>query len=153
MELGLGSVAVSPRPYVDEPWLHAGQFWVTGRAAPWLHVSAISAFDDRAMAGGGAAKALYFRSDRFNGGFDVELGFGWGAFGLPFAIRAFGQNWLYSSPRLGNFGIDPAFALPVGANVHLGQGAFMRLEYQSDWVKFDPYGQRHHLGAAMAVQW
>jgi hypothetical protein len=28
-ELGLGAVAVSPRPYVDEQWLHSGQMWLT----------------------------------------------------------------------------------------------------------------------------
>jgi hypothetical protein len=41
-ELGLGTVAVSPRPYVDEAWAHAGQLWFTGRALPWLHLSAIA---------------------------------------------------------------------------------------------------------------
>src|SRR5688572_986628 len=49
MELGLGAAAVSPRPYVNEPWAHAGQMWLTGQAKSWLHLSGIAAFDPQAM--------------------------------------------------------------------------------------------------------
>ena len=152
-ELGLGATAVSPRPYVDERWLHAGQMWLTGRATPWLHLSGIAAFDAEAAAAGGGVRALFLRTNRFNLGVDTEIGYGWGAFGLPFATRLFEQHWLYCSPRLSNFGIEPAFALPIGLNVHLPGSGFLRFEYQSNWVAFSAYNQRHHLGAALAVQW
>jgi hypothetical protein len=115
MEVGLGAVTVSPRPYVDESWLYAGQFWFSARAAPWLNLSAIAAFDPEAIGVGGGATALAIRADRFAGGVEAELGYGWGAAGLPMAFRLFEQNWLYSTPRVTNFGIYPAFGVPVSS--------------------------------------
>jgi hypothetical protein len=152
-ELGLGAAAVSPRPYVDEAWSQAGQLWFTGKATNWLYLSAIAAFDAEAMGAGGGARALYVRADRFSAGVDAELGYGWGAAGLPFAVRFFEQDWLYCSPRLTNYGIKPMLGVPVGLSLHLQGGGFLRLEYQSSWVDFQPYNQRNHFAAALAVQW
>src|SRR6185503_7937969 len=153
MEMGLGAATVGPRPYVDERWLYAGQTWFTVRAAPWLHLSAISTFDPRAVALGGAATALAIRADRFVGGAEVELGYGWAAAGLPMALRLFEEHWLYTAPRVGNFGIDPAFGLPIGISLHLHGAAFARFEYQTSWVQLQAFNQRNHVAAALAVQW
>jgi hypothetical protein len=153
MELGLGAAAVSPRPYVNEPWAHAGQMWLTGQAKSWLHLSGIAAFDPRAMGLGGSARALVLRADRVRGGVDLEAGYGWGAASLPFALRLFDQHWFYASPRISNYGIEPLVGVPIGLNVHLQGGGFLRIEYQSSWARLQAFNQRHHLGAALAVQW
>jgi hypothetical protein len=152
-EIGLGGVVVSPRPYVEEPWTQAGQMWLTRQALPWLQLSAISAFDPRAMAFGLGARALWLRSSRLGAGCDVELGYGWGALGLPVAVRLFGQSWFYASPRVGNYGIEPIFGVPMGLSLNVQHGAFLRLEYQTSWVNLLSYQHRHHLGAALAVDW
>jgi hypothetical protein len=152
-ELGLGAVAVGPRPYVDEDWKQAGQAWLSTRATPWLNVSAISAFDPRAAALGVGAVALPIRGSRFIGGVEGELGYGWGALALPAALRLFEQNWIYASPRVGNFGIYPSVGVPLGLSLHVRKGAFLRIEYQATWVELRAYNFRSHLGAAMAVQW
>jgi hypothetical protein len=152
-ELGLGAVTVSPRPYVDEPWRQAGQLWFTARATSWLNVSAISAFDAGALGVGVGAAMPVLRSSRFVGGVEAEAGYGWAAAGIPLAGRLFEQTWLYSAPRITNFGIYPAVGVPVGLSLHVQQGAFVRLEYQASWMDFQAYNLRHHLGAALAVQW
>jgi hypothetical protein len=152
-EIGLGAATVSPRRYVDEPWLEAGQLWFSGKATPWLTLSGIAAFDPKAIGVGGGATFLLVRADRFAGGLEGELGYGWGAAGVPVAIRIFEQNWIYGTPRVANFGIYPTLELPVGVSAHLHRGAFLRLEYQSSWAQFDRFNQRNHLGAALAVQW
>ena len=153
MELGLGSVALSPRPYVDEPWKHVGQMWLTGQPKPWLHLSGIAAFDAEAFAAGGAVKFILVRADRFSLGAETELGYAWGSFGVPFAVRLFDQTWIYASPRGGNLGIEPLYGFPVGLSVHAHRNLFARVEYQNSWVKFLAYEHRTHLGAALAVEW
>ncbi len=152
-ELGLGGVAVSPRPYVDEQWLHSGELWFTRRAAPWLNLSVISAFDAEAATGGVGAAALPMRFDRFVGGFEAELGYGWGAAGLPLSLRLFEQTWLYATPRIYNIGLHPALGVPAGLSLHVHGTGFVRLEYQSSWEEFLAYNQRNHFAAALAVQW
>jgi hypothetical protein len=152
-EIGLGAAAVAPRRYVDEEWLHAGQMWFSVDAKSWLRLSAISAFDAEAVAVGGGATARLVRADRFAGGVEAEVGYGWGALGIPMAVRLFDQTWVYSTPRVSNFGVDPALFIPVGASVHLYGGSFLRLEYQSSWAKFQAYNQRNHFAAGLAVQW
>ena len=152
-EIGLGAVAVSPRPYVDEPWSQAGQMWISRQALPWLHVSAIAAFDARAAAVGLAGRALYMRGRRFGAGVDAELGYGWGALGLPFGFRLIDETWLYASPRVGNYGLQPMFGLPMGISVNLQGGAFLRMEYQTSWVNLMAFEHRSHAGASLAVQW
>jgi hypothetical protein len=153
MELGLGAAAVSPRPYVAEPWAHAGQMWLTAEAKSWLHLSGIAAFDPQAMGVGGGARALLLRAYRVRGGVDAEAGYGWGAMSLPFALRLFEENWFYASPRVSSYGIEPIVGVPIGLNLHVQRGAFLRIEYQSSWARLQAFNQRHHLGAALAVQW
>lgn len=152
-ELGLGAVAVSPRPYVDEPWRQAGQLWFTTRAASWLNLSAISAFDAEALGVGVGAAVPVVRSSHFAAGVEAEAGYGWAAASIPLAGRLFDKNWIYGAPRVTNVGIYPALGLPIGLSVHVNQGAFVRLEYQPSWTNLQAYELRHHLGAALAVQW
>src|SRR5689334_2721889 len=78
-ELGLGTAAVSSRPYVDEPWSHAGQFWFTAKATPWLQLSGISAFDDSALGVGVGATATLVQNRFFMTGAEAEGGYGWAA--------------------------------------------------------------------------
>jgi len=152
-ELGLGTVAVSPRPYVDEPWQHAGQLWFTTRAASWLNVSGIAAFDPEALGVGVGAAVPILRFSRFAAGVEADAGYGWAGAALPMAFRLFDQNWIYGAPRVTNIGIYPALVLPIGLSVHVDKGAFVRLEYQPSWTNLQAYELRHHLGAALAVQW
>jgi hypothetical protein len=152
-EVGLGAVTVSPRPYVDERWRQAGQAWFTLKATDWLQLSGISAFDAEALGVGVGATASILRGNRFAAGVGAEVGYGWGAISLPFALRLFEQSWLYGAPRISNYGIDPVVGLPIGLSLHIERGAFLRLEYQSSWVELQAYNLRHHFGAALAVQW
>ena len=152
-ELGLGTVAVSPRPYVDEPWSHAGQLWFTAKATPWLRLSGISAFDAGALGVGVGATASLLRASSFMAGVEAEAGYGWAAAGVPLAARLFGQTWIYSEPRVSNFGIYPAVGAPLGLSLHIEKGAFLRLEYQATWEQLQRHNLRHHLGTGFAVQW
>ncbi|MET0591129.1 MAG: hypothetical protein ABW133_00415 [Polyangiaceae bacterium] len=152
-ELGLGAVAVSPRPYVDERWNQAGQLWFTTRANSWLQLSAISAFDTGALGIGAGATATAFRSHYFAVGVEAEGGYGWLGGSLPFALRIFEETWFYGAPRVSNFGIYPAFGTPVGVSWHVDKGAFVRFEYQASWTQLQAYQMRHHFGAGLAVQW
>ena len=152
-ELGLGAVAVSPRPYVDERWGHAGQLWFTTRATSWLQLSGISAFDAGALGVGVGATASVVRGDRFAAGVQAEAGYGWAAAGLPFAVRLFEQSWIYGEPRVTNYGIYPMVGTPVGLSLHIEKGAFLRLEYQASWERLQRFNLRHHLAAGFAVQW
>jgi len=152
-ELGLGAVAVSPRPYVDERWSQAGQLWFTAKATPWLQLSGISAFDAGALGVGLGATALLVRGSSFMAGVQAEAGYGWAAGGLPFAARLFDQTWIYAEPRVTNLGIYPAVGTPIGLSLHIEKGAFLRLEYQASWERLQSFNLRHHLAAGFAVQW
>jgi hypothetical protein len=152
-ELGLGTAAVSPRPYVDEPWSHAGQLWFTAKVTPWLQLSGISAFDATALGVGVGATAALVRGESFMAGVEADAGYGWVAAGIPLAVRLFDQTWIYSEPRVTNFGMYPALVTPIGLSLHIDKGAFLRLEYQASWEQLQKYNLRHHLGAGFAVQW
>jgi hypothetical protein len=152
-ELGLGTVAVSPRPYVDERWSHTGQLWFTMRATPWLQLSGISAFDASAIGIGVGATASLVRAQSFVAGVGGEAGYGWAAAGLPLAARLFDQTWIYAEPRVTNYGIYPLFGAPVGLSLYVDRGAFLRLEYQASWERVQAFNLRHHLAAGFAVQW
>jgi hypothetical protein len=99
------------------------------------------------------ATALVVRADRFAGGLQAGLGYGWAEGGLPLSVRLFENNWLYGTPRVSNIGIHPALLLPAGLSLHVADAAFLRLEYQSSWEEFVRYNQRNHFAAALAVQW
>ena len=58
-----------------------------------------------------------------------------------------------AQPHVTNFGVYPSVGTPVGLNLHIQKGAFLRLEYQASWEQLQRYNLRHHLGAGFAVQW
>jgi hypothetical protein len=152
LELGAGAAAVSPRPYVNESWQGAGQLWLTVDRSELVALSGIGAFDDDAVALGGAARLKLLRHDRFAGGVEGELGFAWAAFSLPIAVRAFEHSWIYSAPRLGTWSTDALASVPLGASVHVHDGLIVRAEAQVSWQDFKYYNRRTILGGAAAYQ-
>jgi hypothetical protein len=152
-EFGAGAVALSPRPYVDEPTSLTGQLWVTRPLEPWLHLSAIGAFDDDALAAGFALQAVPVLTRSFAAGAELEAGYGWGALGLPVAWRPTSWFTLYAAPRLGTLGDLITPGIPAGMSVRLHRGFLLRAEGQASWADFDPYNRRVHYGAAGVYQW
>lgn len=153
LEVGAGVARVSPRPYVDEPSASAGQAWVTGEVSEHrVALSAISAFDSDALGIGGGLRVNAIRSDRFHGGVEGELGYLWFSLSLPVAIRIVDQSYLYASPRLFNWSVEPAFGIPVGGSVRVYDGFILRAEWQRSWQNFKYYNRRDHLGVAAAYQ-
>lgn len=152
LEVGVGAAAVSPRPYVEEPWQGVGQFWVMGEPTRFLALSAIGAFDDEAFALGGAARLNYLRLDRFVAGAEGEAGLLWAAVSLPFAVRVFDQSFVYSAPRLGTWSSDALVSLPLGTSVRIYDGFMLRAEGQVTWQGFHYYNRRVVVGGAAAYQ-
>ncbi len=152
-EAGGGAAFIGPRPYVIEEWRGTGQLWFTGRAGSWLTLSVVGAFDTEAVAAGFAARADLVRMDRLAGGVEVELGWLWAGVSLPFAVRLFDQTWLYTAPRVGNFGDELLPSIPLGASVRIYDGFALRLEGQLSWADFSAFNRRIHLGLAGAYQW
>lgn len=153
LELGVGVTRVSPRPYVEESSADVGQAWVTGELSRnRVALSAITAFDSDALAVGGALRVNAIYTERFSGGFEGEIGYLWGGFSIPVAVRLFDQTHVYTAPHLFNWGIDPAFGIPVGVSVRLYGGFVLRAEWQRSWQDFKYYNRREHLGIAAAYQ-
>lgn len=153
LELGVGVARVSPRPYVEESSADVGQAWVTGELSRnRVALSAITAFDSDALAVGGALRVNAIYTDRFSGGFEGEIGYLWGGFSVPMAVRLFDQTHVYTAPHLFNWGIDLAFGIPVGLSVRVYDGFVLRAEWQRSWQDFKYYNRREHLGVAAAYQ-
>lgn len=152
LEAGLGVAEVEPRPYVTEPKARAGQAWLTGNLGRSWSLSGISAFDDDAVAAGAALRVTPLRFDRFAAGVEQELGYAWFAWSTPMALRLVDQTWLYTGPRLGTWGIDMSFFLPVGLSVRVIDGLMLRAEWQRSWQDYKYYNRRDHYGLAIAHQ-
>jgi hypothetical protein len=152
-EIGAGAVALSPRPYVDEPSALTGQLWATRKLASWLHVSAVGAFDDEALAAGLALQAVPVLTDLFAAGAEVELGYAWGAVALPMALRPSGWLSSYTAPRLGTLGDRLTPGIPGGVSVRVVDGFQLRAEVQVSWADFDAYQRRMHAGVAGVYAW
>jgi len=152
-EVGGGGVYVSPRPYVIESGHGNGQLWFTDRAADWLSLSFVGAFDTRSALGGAAALARVITTDRFVGGTGLELGFAWGGASLSGSVRLFDDAWLYTAPRISNWGKFLDFGLPLGVSIPLVDGFVLRVESQASWEKFAYYNRRIHVGGAVAYEW
>lgn len=152
-EAGAGVARISKRPYVDEDPKSTGQVWFTGRAARWLNLSAVGAFDAHAAAGGVSALARYVTTDRFVAGVGVEGGFAWGAASLSAAGRLFDRTWLYTAPRFGNWGDVPSVGIPAGLSARIVGGFQLRVEGQVSWADFKYYNRRIHLAAAGVYEW
>lgn len=152
-EVGAGAAIVTPRPGVDEPLQGAAQVWTLGEPSTRLTVSAIGAFDVNAFAIGGAIRFNWVRGDRTALGVEAEAGFAWAAVSVPLAFRLFDETWIYTAPRLGNFGVDPLLSLPAGVSARMIDGFILRAEAQASQQGFVHWNPRAHLGAAAAYQW
>lgn len=152
-EVGAGGALQSPRPYVDEPMAAAGQVWATTRATRRITVSGVAAFDAEGFALGLAPRFDLLRTDRFAAGLEPQLGFAWGALSVPLAVRILDETWIYTSPRVGTVGLDPALHVPVGLSARFYEGFMLRLEYAVLWTgELSYYQQRRIVGIALAVQ-
>jgi hypothetical protein len=152
-EVGGGGVYVTPRPYVVESGHANGQLWFTGKAASWLSLSLAGAFDSRSALGGAAALARIVTTDRFVGGTGVELGFAWAGASVSGAFRLFDDAWIYTAPRLSNWGKFLDFGVPVGLSLPIVDGFVLRAEGQASWEKLAYYNRRIHVGGALAYEW
>jgi hypothetical protein len=153
IEIGAGVATLGPRPYVEESTEVTAQLWTTIEPAEWLSLSAVTAFDDSALAGGIAARWNALRADRVALGLEAELGYAWAAGALTGAGRLFGESWLYAAPRLGTLGGHWAVGLPAGVSFEIVNGLSLRGEAQLSWVELKYYERRTHLAAAVAYQW
>jgi len=152
-EVGGGGVYVSPRPYVVESGHGSGQLWFTGRAARWLSLSLVSAFDRHSALGGAQALARFVTTDRAVAAVGVEAGFAWGGASLEGAARLFDDTWIYAAPRVFNWGKFVAVGVPVGLSLHVVGGLSVRGEAQVSWEDLQYYNRRLHVGAAAAYEW
>jgi len=150
LEIGAGVVHVSKRPYVDEPSRNIGQSWMTLRAASWVSFSAISAFDREGALGGGAALFRLLRTDRLVLGTSLEAGYAWGGVSASSALRLFEDSWIYTAPRLANWGDAASVGIPIGLSIHVVEGLHLRTEVQWSWEDFKYYNRRVHSGFAAA---
>jgi hypothetical protein len=149
-EVGAGVVNVSKRPYVDEPSRNIGQSWLTLRAASWVSFSAISAYDREGAAGGAAALFRVLRTDRLVLGTSVEAGYAWGGLSASSAVRLLEDSWIYTAPRLANWGDSVSVGIPVGISIQLVSGFHLRTEVQWSWEDLKSYNRRVHTGLAAA---
>jgi hypothetical protein len=151
-EMGAAGVAISPRPYVQEPWRGAAQLWAAGPISRRFDLGAVAAFDLDGVAAGATLRLHVTTHDRFALAIDTELGWGWASVALPIGVRLFDETWLYSAPRLFNWGQRPAVAVPVGLSVRVVDGFFVRAEAQAVWPDLSPYQRRWIFGLAAAQQ-
>ncbi len=151
-EVGAGAASLGSRPYVQESAQLTGQLWFTTEAARWLSLSAIAAFDQRSAAGGAAARWNALRTSRVAFGPEAELGFAWAAGSLGFGLRTFGQNWLYTAPRIGTLGSTWTVGVPAGVSIELPYHLALRAEAQLSWAELRYYNRRLHLAAGLAYQ-
>lgn len=149
-QVGLGGTVVTPRPYVDEPAHRVGHVWFGSKLGKPSDLSLIAAFDSEGMAVGGALALRYVQTSRFSAAAEFEAGYAWGAIAAPFSVRLFDQTHLYTSPRLGNWGLEPVVGIPVGLSVRLYEGLSLRGEWQRSWQAFQYYNRRDHFGVAAA---
>jgi len=152
-EAGAGAAMVRPRPYVIEDAHGEGQFWITGRVAPWLNVSGVGAFDAHTGKGGIAALARYLTTDRFVAGIGAEAGYAWVAGSLSGSVRLFDDTWLYTSPRVSNWGQFVNPGIPVGLSAGIYNGLSLRAEAQLSWEDLKYHNRRLHLAAAAVYAW
>jgi hypothetical protein len=144
---------VTPRPYVIESGHANGQFWFTGKALDWLSLSAVGAFDDKSALGGGAALARFLTTDRVVAGVGIEAGYAWAGASLSGAARLFDDAWIYSTPRVSNWGQFVDVAIPLGISVPIVSGFLLRAEGAVSWEKLAYYNRRFHVGGAVVYEW
>jgi len=130
-----------------------GQFWLTGRATSWLSLTGVGAFDGRSGLGGIAALARYVTTDRFVAGIGAEGGYAWLGGSLSGAVRLFDDTWIYAAPRVSNWGIFAAPAVPFGVSARIYDGFHLRAEAQFSWQDAKYYNRRIHFAGAAVYQW
>ena len=150
LEVGAGVVNVSKRPWVDETSRNIGQSWLTVRAASWVSFSAISAFDREGAAGGGAALFRLFHTDRLVLGTSAEAGYAWAGLSASGALRVLDDSWVYTAPRVANWGDVISVGIPMGLSIHIVEGLHLRTEVQWSWAELKYYNRRMHTGVAAA---
>jgi hypothetical protein len=149
-EVGAGVARVSSRPYVDEPSTVSGQLWFSGKITDAFLFSTIGAFDDEAALGGIAVRWQPLRLDRVAAGIELEGGVLWLGGSLPLALRLVDQTWLYTAPRLANWGAELTPFVPLGLSVRIVAGLSVRVEAQLSWADFEYYNRRLHLALGVA---
>jgi hypothetical protein len=151
-EVGAGAVRLGPRPYVIEEWHTTGQGWVTAAVSRSVELTALGAFDDSGAAAGAAVRwtPLHLRSFALGG--EIDLGYAWGAVGLPIGVRPVQRLWIYSAPRLGNQGVRLTPVVPVGVSLRTVDALMLRGEASWSWADFQSYQRRLHLAAGLAYQ-
>ncbi len=152
-ELGVAMTGLGPRPYVVESWQYIGEMWGTVALGHDLEISGIGLLDDQAVAGGGAVRWTPLRPHPLAVGVEVEAGFAWAAFSLPFSLHVAPPFWIYSAPRLGNLGYYLTPSLPLGLSLETLPGLVLRAEAQISWEQFLAYQRRTHAAAGLAYQW
>jgi hypothetical protein len=150
VELGTGIVRVSKRPYVDEPSHDVGQSWATLKVASWVSLSAVSAYDRNGALGGAAALFRLVHKDRYVLGTSAEAGYAWGGLSLSGALRILEDSWIYTAPRISNWGDGVLVGVPFGLSVHVVSGLHIRPEVQVSWTDWKYYNRRIHSGIAAA---
>jgi hypothetical protein len=149
-ELGVGATVVTPRPYVAEPARAVAHVWFSSVLGERSDLTGLVAFDDDALALGGAVSLRYLKTDRFAGGGELEVGYAWAALSAPLSLRVFDQTHVYVAPRLGTWGLEPIFGVPVGLSARIYEGFIVRAEWQRSWQGFAYYNRRDHFGVAGA---
>ena len=152
-EVGAGAVSLGKRPYVEETATTSGLLWFSGDVSKLVTLSGVGAFDTSAVGVGGAARLNAIRGDRAAAGIEGQVGYAWGAFLVPVALRVVDETWLYASPRLGTMSREPSFGIPAGISVRIVDGFMLRGEAQVSWQDFKYYNRRVHLALGAAYQW
>lgn len=152
VELGMAYTTSSPRPVGRDAWAHGVQGWSTIQPLTWLDVSLVGHFDGEYGSAGLGVRFRPIELERFVGGLGFEVGYGWLAAELPFAVGAGDRVWLYSSPQIGSWGHDPTVRVPIGVSVEVVDRIMLRGEGQVNYPDFDPYKRRFHLGFGVAYQ-
>jgi len=152
-ELGAAAVAVTPRPYVDEPTRRVLQAWYTGRLSDRWAWSLIGAADDGAALAGGALSVQALRFERVTLGVELEGGVLWAAASVPVELRGPGELRFYAAPKLGHWGPRLSPFVPVGLSAPLGAGVFLRAEVMWSWAELQHYNARLHGSAGLAYAW
>jgi hypothetical protein len=151
-ELGAGVAAVGPRPYVTETWRGTAQTWLSHRHSELVTLSALAAFDDTALALGGAIRLNAFDLALVTGGVEAEAGYAWAALALPLTIRVHDRARLYTAPRLATWSLDPLFGVPLGVGLDVHERVQLLAEAQLSWQDFKSYNRRIHAASALAYR-
>lgn len=152
-ELGAAAVAVTPRPYVDEPTSHILQAWYTARLSERWSWSVIGAADTWAGLLGGALSVQALQLSPLTASVEIEGGVLWAAMSLPIELRVPGELRFYVAPKVGHWG--PRFApfIPVGLSAPLLSGISLRAEVMWSWADLEYYNARLHGSAGLAYAW